>query len=124
MKAANSGGDFPILNGRPICVVTMKGAKSGKMRDVPVMYVPYQNGVLLVASLGGAPVAPSWYYNLQAHPDIEVQVKADRLKLRAREASREERQRLWPVCLEHYPDYQIYQDRCTREIPVFVCEPR
>jgi alpha-methylacyl-CoA racemase len=124
LKAASSGEKYPILNGRDICVVSMKGAKSGKLRRVPVMYVPYQKGVLLVASLGGAPEMPSWYYNLMANPDIDVQVREKNLKLRARLASAEEKKRLWPVCVEHYPDYQVYQDRCIRDIPVFVCEPR
>ncbi len=71
-----------------ICVVRMQGARSGKWRDVPLMYVPNGDGVILVASLGGAPKNPVWYYNLVAHPDIEVQVKQNTLKLRARLASR------------------------------------
>ena len=88
------------------------------------MYVPYEQGVLLVASLGGAPNHPTWYYNLVANPDIAVQVKAESLKLRARQASPEEKAKLWPVCCEHYPDYAQYQSRTERDIPVFVCEPR
>ena len=74
-----------------ICVVRMRGANSGKWRDVPLMHVPNGNGVILVASLGGAPKHPVWYYNLVAHPDIEVQVKQSTLKLRARLASPEEK---------------------------------
>ncbi len=114
--------------GRDICVVTMKGARSGKTRHVPLMYVPYQGpageGVILVASLGGAPRHPTWYYNVVAHPDIEVQVKGRSLSLHARRASPEEKARVWPLCIEHYPDYQTYQDRTSRDIPVFICEPR
>jgi deazaflavin-dependent oxidoreductase (nitroreductase family) len=112
------------FNGHDVCVVTMKGARSGRIRHVPLMYVPHQRGVLLVASLGGAPQHPTWYYNLVANPDITVQVKEASLKLRAREASREEKAELWPVCCEHYPDYEQYQQRTERDIPVFVCEPR
>ena len=74
-----------------ICVVRMQGARSGKWRDVPLMYVPNGDGVILVASLGGAPKNPVWYYNLVAHPDIEVQVKQNTLKLRARLASARKR---------------------------------
>jgi deazaflavin-dependent oxidoreductase (nitroreductase family) len=110
--------------GRDICLVTMTGAKSGKQRDVPLMYVPYGDGVILVASLGGAPRNPTWYYNLVAHPDIEVRVKGRHMKLRARRVDAVEKARLWPVCIEHYPDYDLYQRRTGRDIPVFLCEPR
>lgn len=114
------------LAGRDICVVTMKGARSGKTRHIPLMYVPYLEGesVLLVASLGGAPRHPTWYYNLVANPDITVQVRERSLSLRAREASAEEKAAVWPTCCHHYPDYQLYQDRTARDIPVFLCEPR
>jgi F420H(2)-dependent quinone reductase len=110
--------------GRDICVVTMKGAKSGKQRHVPLMYVPHQGGVILVASLGGAPKHPTWYYNLVANPDIEVQVRHRVLPLRARRASAEEKAGVWPTCVECYPDYDLYQRRTKRDIPVFICEPR
>jgi deazaflavin-dependent oxidoreductase (nitroreductase family) len=110
--------------GRDICVASMIGAKSGKQRDVPLMYVPYQDGVILVASLGGAPRHPTWYYNLVKNPDIDVYVKGEKLALRARRASPEEKARVWPICCEHYPDYATYQARTERDIPVFICEPR
>lgn len=120
----SGGTKMGSLRGREICVVTMRGAKSGKIRHVPLMHVPYGDGVILVASLGGAPRHPTWYYNLVAHPDVEVQVKGRALSLRARQASADEKAEVWPVCVEHYPDYQSYQDRSTRDIPVFICEPR
>ena len=114
------------LAGRDICVVTMKGARSGKTRHIPLMYVPYLEGegVLLVASLGGAPRHPTWYYNLVANPEIAVQVRERSLSLCARVASAEEKAAVWPTCCHHYPDYQLYQDRTARDIPVFLCEPR
>lgn len=121
---ASGGAKMSKLNGYDICVVTMTGAKSGATRHVPLMYVPNGDGVVLVASLGGAPMHPTWYYNLVAHPDIEVHVKGKALQLRARIASSEEKAAVWPACVEHYPDYQVYQDRCARDIPVFLCEPR
>ncbi len=112
------------LAGYDVCLVTMTGAKSGKKRIMPLMYVPYQDGVILVASQGGAPKNPVWYNNLVAHPDIEVQYKSKKMKLRARQVDAEEKARVWPICCEYYPDYALYQERSARDIPVFVCEPR
>ena len=122
-----SGGTRGVqFAGRDVCVVTTRGARSGKSRHIPLMHVPYLEGegVLLVASLGGAPRHPTWYYNLVANPDIRVQVRERSLSLRARVASAEEKTAVWPTCCEHYPDYQLYQDRTSRDIPVFLCEPR
>ena len=120
----SQGRQMATLLGRDICVVTMRGARTGRTRHVPVMYVPWGDGVIVVASLGGAPNHPTWYYNLVANPDIEVQVKDRSLKLRARLASRDEKDAVWPQCVKYYPDYQVYQDRTSRDIPVFLCEPR
>ena len=107
-----------------ICVVRMQGARSGKRRDVPLMYVPNGEGVILVASLGGAPKNPVWYHNLVAHPDIEVQIKESTRKLRARLASATEKAAVWPACVAAYPPYADYQKKTTRDIPVFICDPR
>ena len=121
---SSSGTKMGQLGGRDICVVSMTGARSGVRRDIPLMYVPYGDGVILVASLGGAPKHPTWYYNLVAHPDIDVHVKGKTLALRARRASAQEKATVWPVCVERYPDYDLYQRRTDRDIPVFICEPR
>ena len=112
------------LGGRDVCLVTMTGAKSGKTRVVPLMHVPYKDGVLIVASQGGAPKNPVWFNNLVVNPDIDVQYKSNKMQLRARRVDGEEKQALWPVCCEHYPDYDLYQQRAERDIPVFICEPR
>jgi deazaflavin-dependent oxidoreductase (nitroreductase family) len=120
----SKGSSMGTFAGRDICVASMIGAKSGKRRDVPLMYVPYRDGVILVASLGGAPRHPTWYYNLVKNPDIDVYVKGEKLTLRARRASPEEKAQVWPICCEHYPDYATYQARTDRDIPVFICEPR
>ena len=120
----SKGASMGSFAGRDICVASMIGAKSGKQRDVPLMYVPYHDGVILVASLGGAPKHPTWYYNLVKNPDIDVYVKGEKLTLRARRASPEEKAQVWPICCEHYPDYANYQARTDRDIPVFICEPR
>ena len=111
------------LNGYDVCLVTMTGAKSGKQRVIPLMYVPYKKGVIIVASQGGAPKNPVWFNNLVANPNIEVQYKAKKMTLRARRVDTEEKAAVWPICCEHYPDYAIYQARAERDIPVFVCEP-
>jgi deazaflavin-dependent oxidoreductase (nitroreductase family) len=101
----------------------MKGAKSGRTLTIPLMYVPYQKGVLLVASLGGAPKNPAWYGNLVKHPDIKVDHRGQRTRLRARLARPDEKPALWPICDRHYPPYADYRKRTTRDIPIFVCEP-
>lgn len=111
------------FGGRGICLVKMTGAKSGHQRFIPLMYVPFEDGVLLVASQGGAPKHPVWYHNLVAHPDIEVQVKGKKMKVRARRADADEKARVWPICVEYYPPYEDYQAITTRDIPVFICLP-
>jgi deazaflavin-dependent oxidoreductase (nitroreductase family) len=112
------------FSNRDICVVRMTGSRSGIQRDVPLMYVPNGAGVILVASLGGAPNNPAWYHNLVAHPDIEVLVMGESRKLRARVASKDEKAALWSRCVAAYPPYQTYQDRTARDIPLFICDPR
>ena len=119
-----SGGRLgDTLAGDPICLVTMTGAKSGRRRTIPLMYVPDGDSVLLVASQGGAPAHPVWYHNLVAHPDIVVEQGGDRRQLRARVVNEEEKVRLWPICVAHYAPYEDYQQRTERRIPVFRCEP-
>jgi deazaflavin-dependent oxidoreductase (nitroreductase family) len=110
--------------GSEICIVTMTGAKTGKKRDIPLMYIPYKDGVLLVASLGGAPRHPTWYHNVVANPDVDVRVKDRTMQLRARRATPAEKVQLWEVCTKYYPPYDEYQARTERDIPVFICEPR
>jgi deazaflavin-dependent oxidoreductase (nitroreductase family) len=121
---ATGGRLMNTIEGSPICVVTMKGARSGRVYKWALMYVPYEDGVLLVASRGGADENPAWYFNLRANPDIEVHARGRRLNLVARQASPEEKARLWPLCVEAYPSYESYQSWTTRDIPVFICRPR
>jgi deazaflavin-dependent oxidoreductase (nitroreductase family) len=115
---------FNRLGGDEVCFVTMKGARSGRTLTIPLMYVPYGDGVLLVASQGGAAKNPVWYNNLVQNPDIEVSHRGRRMKLRARLATPDEKPELWPVCDAHYAPYATYRRRTTRDIPIFVCEPR
>jgi deazaflavin-dependent oxidoreductase (nitroreductase family) len=114
---------FNKLGGDDVCFVTMKGAKSGRTITIPLMYVPHGDGVLLVASQGGAPKNPVWYHNLVKHPDITVNHRGREMKLRARLARSEEKPALWPVCDAHYAPYADYRKRTDRDIPIFVCEP-
>jgi deazaflavin-dependent oxidoreductase (nitroreductase family) len=100
----------------------MTGARSGRRITIPLMWVPYEDGVLLVASQGGAPKNPGWFFNLVKHPDIEVRHRTERMRLRARLATSEEKPALWPLCDERWPGYADYRARTTRDIPIFVCE--
>ena len=109
--------------GAPICMVTMTGARSGKQRTVPLMYIPHGENIILVASLGGAPKNPFWYYNLIAHPDVEVKQGGKHRKLRARLADSTEKAELWPICVQRYAAYADYQKNTARDIPIFICEP-
>ena len=123
MNRLTGGRFFNTLQGHDVCFVTMKGAKSGKMHTIPLMYIPYKGGILLVASQGGAHKHPAWYYNLRKHDQITVRHRGRQMKLRARLATDEEKQALWAVCDQHYPPYAEYRTRTTREIPIFVCAP-
>jgi len=117
------GRAFNKFGGEEVCFVTMTGAKSGRRITMPLMYVPYQQGILLVASLGGAPKNPLWYHNIAAHPDIEVRQRGRVMRLRARLATAEEKPALWPVCDAAYAPYAAYRARTTRDIPIFICMP-
>ena len=117
-----SGGRlFNTLAGDDVCFVTMTGAKSGRQVTIPLMYVPHGEGVLLVASQGGAPRNPVWHNNLMAHPEISVNHRGRQMKLRARLASPDEKAGLWPTCDAHYAPFAEYRKRTDRDIPMFVC---
>ena len=109
--------------GREVCFVTMIGAVTGRRITKPVMYVPYRDGVLLVASVGGAPKNPAWYRNIIEHPDIEVRHRGRVVRIRARLARETEREFLWTICDAAYPPYADYRSRTSRAIPVLVCAP-
>ena len=123
LNRLTGGRRFNTLTGDEVCFVTMIGARSGRTLTLPLMYVPYQGGILLVASQGGAPKNPVWYNNLVKHPDIEVSHRGRFMKFRAHLASAEEKPALWPICDEHYAPFAEYRQRTSRDIPIFVCEP-
>lgn len=109
------------LAGMPILLVEMTGAKSGRTITIPLMYVPYKDGFVLVASQGGAPKHPVWYHNLVKHPAVRITYDGKTTPMTARLATDEEKAEVWPTCCEYYPPYQEYQDRTDRNIPVFIC---
>lgn len=109
------------FSGMPICLVEMRGAKSGKKRTIPLMYVPHELGIILVASQGGAPKNPVWYYNLIANPNVRITEGGMTKNLKARQVSDAEKAELWPTCVNFYPPYQDYQEITSRNIPVFLC---
>lgn len=113
---------FNTMEGSEVCFVTMTGAKSGRAITMPLLYLPFGDGILLVASQTGRDRNPVWYNNIVKNPDIEVRHRRDILKLRAREASSEEKEELWPICDEIYADFALYRARTKRDIPIFVCE--
>jgi F420H(2)-dependent quinone reductase len=109
--------------GLPVVIVTNIGAASGKLRKTPVMRVEHDGKYAMVASKGGAPAHPTWYYNVRANPHVEVQDGPRRQDMAAREVSGDERAAWWERAVAAYPPYAEYQRKTTRQIPVFVLEP-
>jgi deazaflavin-dependent oxidoreductase (nitroreductase family) len=108
--------------GAPILILTTKGRKTGEDRKFALIYQERKGDYVIVASKGGAPAHPGWYLNLQASPEVQVQVKADKFTARARTAEDAERAELWPKMAAVWPDYDEYQKKTDREIPVVVLE--
>ena len=110
------------LNGFPVVVITSMGAKSGNLRKNPVMRVERDGTYVAIASKGGAPEQPEWYYNLVEHPEVELQDGPEKHTYVARLAEGEERAEWWQYAVETWPTYGEYQKKTDREIPVFVLE--
>jgi deazaflavin-dependent oxidoreductase (nitroreductase family) len=108
----------------PMLLLDHVGAKSGRRRTTPLVYVADGESVVVVASKGGHPRHPSWFHNLRANPEAMVQIGSERRAVRARVANSEERVRLWPKAVETYGGYSGYQRRTEREIPLVILEPR
>ncbi len=120
----NSGGtEGTELSGRPVIILTSVGAKTGKIRKTPLMRVEHDGDYAVVASLGGAPRHPVWYYNLTANPHVELQDRAVKKDYQAREVFGDERESWWERAVATWPDYAEYQKKTTRTIPVFVLTP-
>jgi deazaflavin-dependent oxidoreductase (nitroreductase family) len=111
------------FNGRGVVLLTMRGAKTGKIRKVPLMRVEHNGRYAAVASLGGAPKHPVWYYNLKADPKIQLQDGEETREFVARELEDKEREQWWERSVAAFPDYANYQVKTDRLIPVFLLEP-
>ncbi|SDD57773.1 nitroreductase family deazaflavin-dependent oxidoreductase [Auraticoccus monumenti] len=123
IEAAGNTNAAQVMD-RPVILMTTRGARSGKIRKVPVMRVEHDGVQLAVASKGGAPEHPQWYHNLVAHPEVEVMVDTERYPATAREISGDERAEWWERAVAAYPPYADYQTKTSREIPLFVLERR
>lgn len=115
------GSAFP--RGIPVLLLTTTGRKSGLPRIQPLLFIEEGRNIVIVASHGGLPKNPLWYRNAQANPDVAIQIKSRKLKMKARTASPDERERLWPKLVAHYPDFASYATWTDRAIPVVICEP-
>ncbi|MDB9769905.1 nitroreductase family deazaflavin-dependent oxidoreductase [Gammaproteobacteria bacterium] len=104
-----------------VMVVRTKGAKTDKIRNIPLIYVHQDGMPILVASLGGMPKNPNWYYNVKAHPNLKISTIHDSKNYIAEEVSKEKKDELWPLICSFYPDYETYQNNTSRDIPVFLC---
>jgi deazaflavin-dependent oxidoreductase (nitroreductase family) len=111
-------------NGTTCLVLRAKGRKTGAPRKVPLIYGRDGDDYVVVASKGGAPDNPGWYENLLAHPDIEIQVLDQIIPVTARTGTPEDKARVWPIMVEKWPDYDRYQERTPRDIPVVILSPR
>jgi deazaflavin-dependent oxidoreductase (nitroreductase family) len=120
---ATEGAEANELQGKPIIVLTSVGAKSGKLRKNALMRVEHDGVYAVVASKGGAPQHPNWYFNLVANPHVELQDGAVKRDYRAREVTGEEKALWWARANEVWPQYAGYQTKTDRPIPVFVLEP-
>ena len=120
---ASNGAEAGDLRGRPIIVLTSVGAKTGKLRKTALMRVEHDGMYAVVASLGGAPRHPVWYYNLKAQPHVELQDGPVKRDYQAREVTGDEKKLWWERAVAAWPDYARYQTKTARQIPVFVLEP-
>ncbi|HEY4097932.1 MAG TPA: nitroreductase family deazaflavin-dependent oxidoreductase [Baekduia sp.] len=119
---ATDGAEGHEWEGTQALILTTVGRKSGEERKSALIYAEHDGKQLIVASKGGAPEPPAWYLNLQAQPEVQVQVKGDRFTARARDATPEEKPELWKLMVGEWPAYDEYQTKTDRQIPVVVLE--
>jgi deazaflavin-dependent oxidoreductase (nitroreductase family) len=117
-----NGEDGHIWNGRPTLLLTTTGRKTGQKHTTPLIYGESDGRYLVVGSRGGAPEHPQWYQNLVVNPEVEVQVKADKFKARARTAGPHEKPALWDLMVTVYSSFAEYQTRTERQIPLVILE--
>jgi deazaflavin-dependent oxidoreductase (nitroreductase family) len=116
------GAEGYMWNGVPTLLFTAKGRKSGELRTIPIIFAQVGEKYVIIASKGGAPAHPAWYLNLQADPHVKVQIKGDKFDAVARTAEGAEREELWAAAVKTWPNYEVYQSRTDRKIPVVVLE--
>ncbi|MGX1273816.1 nitroreductase family deazaflavin-dependent oxidoreductase [Streptomyces phaeoluteigriseus] len=119
---SSGGTKGTTLQNKPVIVLTTVGAKSGKIRKSPLMRVEHEGRYAAVASLGGAPKHPVWYFNVKADPRVELQDGLVKQDMRAREVTGAEKAEWWERAVAAFPQYAEYQKKTDREIPVFVLE--
>ncbi|WP_405825098.1 nitroreductase family deazaflavin-dependent oxidoreductase [Streptomyces sp. NBC_01390] len=122
-KSGGTEGTTLLDTGMPVVLLTTRGARSGKIRRTPLMRVEHDGLYAVVASLGGAPKHPVWYFNVLADPRVDIQDGPVRQDMVAREVTGEEKSLWWERAVAAYPEYAEYQKKTDREIPVFVLEP-
>jgi F420H(2)-dependent quinone reductase len=120
---ASGGTENNTLRGVPVVILTTRGRRSGKLRKSALMRVEHDGTYVVVASMGGAPAHPVWYLNLVDDPHVTLQDGATVFDARARTATREEKATWWPHATAVWPDYDDYQARTERDIPVVIIEP-
>jgi len=119
-----SGGEVGYLwNGVPTLLLTVTGRRTGRELTSALIFARDGDDYVIVASMGGAPMHPKWYLNLQDHPNAEIQVKDERIPVTARTATPAEKPRLWGLVTKVWPNYDVYQSRTERDIPVVVLSP-
>jgi F420H(2)-dependent quinone reductase len=112
------------MYGAPILLLTTTGRKSGQKRTAPLLYLEDGERVVIVGSQGGMSKDPLWVKNLDADPNVEVEIGSRKRAMRARRGTSEEKARYWPALCKMYPDYADYQARTVRDIPVLILDPR
>jgi deazaflavin-dependent oxidoreductase (nitroreductase family) len=121
LRANGKATSGPFL-GKEVLILTTKGAKSGETRENPLVYTRDGDNIVIVASKGGAPTDPSWYHNLQKHPDVTVEAKGEKFKAKAHVMDGEEYERLYLQHANINPGFHEYRTKTTRKIPVIVLE--
>jgi deazaflavin-dependent oxidoreductase (nitroreductase family) len=120
LRANNGTPSFGPLKGRPLAIMTTKGAKSGQDRTVIVTYHRDGDAYVIAATKGGSPENPDWYHNLAAHPEATFEAGGETFQVTARQATGDERQRLYDEHAQLYPEFGKYPSMVSRVIPVFV----
>ncbi len=120
----SDGADGHIMNGVQCLLLTTRGHRSGKLRRTPLVYGQDGDRFVIIASRGGNDAHPAWFLNVQAEPEVEIQVLAEHHTLRARIAEGDERTAIWKMMIDVFADFADYQKKTSRKIPVVMLEPR